>query len=261
VSWLTRQRRKRLAERPIPPEWLPIVEGSVPYYRLLTADERRELLGLTQIFVFEKQFEGVGGLEMTDAVRVAIASQACLLLLNRETDVYPALRSVIVYPEEYVAPVVDHHEDGTVSEGDDVRSGESWGRGAVVLSWDDVVFAASDEADGENIVLHEFAHQLDEETGDSDGLPALPDPTMHADWARVLGHEYETLVASVEGGREVFLDDYAAESPAEFFAVATEFFFEIPVGLRAEHPDLYEQLTLYYRQDPAARVERATGRE
>jgi Mlc titration factor MtfA (ptsG expression regulator) len=261
MFWLSKRRRRRLAERPVPPEWLPIIERNVPYFRLLSTEEQRELLGLLQIFLAEKHFEAVGDLDMTDEIRVTIGVQACLLLLGRETEIYPNLQSVVVYPGAYVAPDSYIEADGTVAEVSEVRDGESWARGAVALSWEDVLRGASNITDGENLVLHEFAHQLDEESGDADGAPVLPSSSMYAEWARVLGREYDRIVRDVERDRRTFLDEYAAESPAEFFAVATEFFFEKPVQLKSKHPELYEQLRAYYRQDPAARSPRvADGR-
>ncbi len=256
MSWFTRHRRKRLLESPIPERWSEILARNVSHVRFLSEDERLALLRLTQVFLEEKNFEGAGGFEVTDEVRVTIAAQACLLLLGRSADmceasVYPALQSVIVYPGEYVARLEEYQPDGTVYDGPEERYGESWAQGAVVLSWEDVRFGAADPAAGKNVVLHEFAHQLDEETGESNGVPLLPSPETYAEWARVMSREFEEFVRKVERNRRVLLDEYAAEDPAEFFAVATEFFFERPRALRARHPDLYTQLRVFYRQDPA----------
>jgi Mlc titration factor MtfA (ptsG expression regulator) len=245
------RRRKRLREVPFPPEWRAVVERNVPYYGCLPDAQRRELEGLIQIFVAEKSFEGAGGLTMTDEIRVTIAAQACMLLLGRETDIYPGLQAIIVYPHAYIAHAVRRQNDGTVFEGRQVRLGESWMQGALVLSWDDVVRGAADFHDGHNVVFHEFAHQLDAESGGTEGAPVLANRSMYVAWARVLGAEYESLVESVRRHRPSFLDQYGATNPAEFFAVATEFFFEKSAALRRLHPELYEQLRLFYRQDPA----------
>jgi Mlc titration factor MtfA (ptsG expression regulator) len=247
------RRRQRLRERAFPPEWRAFVETNVPYYGCLPPDEQRELEGLIQVFLDEKSFEGAGGLEMTDEIRVTIAAQACMLLLGRKTGMYPELQSIIVYPSAYVARAIQRQPDGTVFEGRQVRLGESWSRGALVLSWDDVLRGASDFHDGHNVVLHEFAHQLDDESGVADGAPLLPKPSMYLAWARVLGAEYRSLLESVERHRPTLLDEYAATNPAEFFAVATELFFERPDDFKALYPELYEQLRLFYEQDPAAR--------
>ncbi len=249
-----RRRRERLKRQPFPPAWLAIIERMVPYYHRLSAEDRKELLGLTQVFLAEKHFEGVG-LEITDEIRVTIAAQACVLLLHRDTDFYPTLLSIIVYPQEYYAQTKRRLPDGTVEEGVEARLGESWHRGEVVLSWSDVVRGAAVWQDGDNVVFHEFAHQLDDEWGSHDGAPALPRRDMLADWSRVFTAEYEQLVEDAQRHRPTVLRKYGATNPAEFFAVATEAFFEKPLALRLRHPELYGQLRLYYQQDPAAREE------
>lgn len=239
-------------QKPLPLDWLASIERNVPYYSYLTFKERRELQGLVQVFLDEKRFEGCGGLEISDEIRLTIAAQACILLLGRQTDFYPKLRSILVYPHAYVAPATNHHPDGTVSEGFQHRLGESWSQGNVVLSWADVLRRASSSCDGRNVVFHEFAHQLDGESGSCNGAPILPEPSMYADWARVLGADYDALVDAVEQGKTTLVDKYGATNPAEFFAVVTELFFEKPLELDAGHPELYGQLKLYYRQDPAS---------
>ncbi len=256
MSLFTRRRRRKLLESPTPAHWRQILDRNVPGLRALPEGQLETLLALTRVFLEEKNFEGAGGLEMTDEVRVTIAAQACLLLLGRSDDVcgarvYPALQSIVVYPDEYVAPLEEYQPDGTVYDGPEERSGESWSQGAVAISWADAMAGAADPADGDNVVLHEFAHQLDEETGESNGVPPLPSPGAHAEWARVMTREYDEFVRRVDRNKRVLLDEYAAEDPAEFFAVATEFFFEKPRALRSKHPDLYEQLSSFYHQDPA----------
>ena len=248
---LKRRRRRRLLTTPWPEPWRALVERELAYYRLLPAEDRRELEGLVQVFLAEKRFEGCGGLEITDEVRLLIAAQACLLLLHRPTDFFPTLRTVLVYPDFYVVRETVEEEDGTVCEGLDERHGESWGHGTLVLSWKDVRRDTKNIRDGWNVVLHEFAHQLDDEEGEADGAPALPDREAREEWARVLGAEYEALRERVERGRKPLIEEYAAESPAEFFAVVTEMFFEKAVFLRDRFPEVYEQLRRYYRQDPA----------
>lgn len=254
MSWLKTRRRRRFAGRPLPEEWRRIVRRNVPYALCLSGAEQLKLDELIQIFLLEKQFEGAGGLEMTDEIRVTIAAQACVLILGRPDEIYPLLQSVIVYPHAYVARSVSRRPDGTVSDDMQARLGESWSRGAVVLAWDDVLRSASDIHDGHNVVFHEFAHQLDADSGGSaNGAPRLPKRSMYVAWARVLGEDYESLTRDIRRHRPTFLDSYAGTSPAEFFAVAAEFFFEKPVALKARHPQLYEQLRLFYRQDPAVR--------
>jgi Mlc titration factor MtfA (ptsG expression regulator) len=249
---IKKRRRARLMRQPFPAEWLAIIGKMVPYYALLPPADQEELRGLVQVFLAEKHFEGCEGVEITDEIRVTIAAQACILLLHRETDIYPLLESILVYPTAYWAPVRRREPGGFISEDVEDRSGESWSIGALVLSWNDVVLDARDIHDGFNVVLHEFAHQLDDESGRADGAPLLPERSMYADWERVFGEEYDRLVENVERRRPTFLDPYAATDPAEFFAVATEYFFEKAGELKLFHPELYEQLRLYYRQDPAS---------
>lgn len=246
-----RRRRERLRATPLPDAWRAIVERNVALYRRLPEADRRELLGHVQVFLAEKHFEGCGGLELTDEIRVTIAAQACVLLLHRETDYYPECASILVYPHAYVAPVQEQ-TGWVVHEGTSARLGESWVRGVVVLSWDDVLAGAADVHDGHNVVLHEFAHQLDQEDGSGDGAPPLPRRSMYVAWARVLSGEYEALRADAAAGRPSVLDHYGATNPAEFFAVASECFFEKPQQMRAKHPELYDELREFYAQDPLA---------
>jgi Mlc titration factor MtfA (ptsG expression regulator) len=249
-GFIKRRRRQRLRSAPFPQGWLEIIKRNVRLYRHLPEADRRELQGLVQIFLAEKHFEGCGGLEMTDEVKVTIAASACLLLLHRETDIYPRLITILVYPSAYVAKT--RNPIGAYAlEGESINLGESWSSGVVVLSWDDVLAGASDLRDGQNVVLHEFAHQLDREDGWVDGAPPLERRSQYVTWARVLGAEYERLQRASRLGRSTVLDDYGATDPAEFFAVATECFFEKPHVLRKRHPELYEELRSFYRQDPA----------
>lgn len=248
---ITSSRRKRLRNQPFPPSWLRVLEANVPLYGRLPEPDRQELQGHIQVFVAEKNFEGGEGQALTDEVRVTIAAQACLLLLHRETDYFPGLSSIVVYPGEYLAPYREMDESGVVTEGTDRRSGESWEQGALVLSWEDVLAAGVDGEGAYNVVLHEFAHQLDAEDGVTDGAPLLLKRSSYRHWQRTLAEEYERLRTEAAQGRVTVLDPYGAESPAEFFAVATEAFFEKPQEMKAYHLALYEELTRYYRQDPA----------
>jgi len=228
-----------------------MIHRNVPYYSCLPPASQAELDGLIQVFLAEKSFEGAGGLVMTDEVRVTVAAQACILLLGREPHFYPSLDVIVVYPHAYVSRFSRRNPDGTVSDGPRVLLGESWKQGVLILSWDDVVGGARDIHDGHNVVFHEFAHQLDAETGVADGAPPLERNSMYVAWARALGAEYKELVRDLQRHVPTFLDPYGATNPAEFFAVATEFFFEKPRAMRAEHPELYEQLKTFYHQDPA----------
>jgi len=248
-------RRNEIKERPFPRDWLGFLAENMPYYARLSADDQAELLGHVQIFLDEKAFEGCGGLTMTDEIRVTIAAQACLLLLHRNTDYYPDLESILVYPSTYVVHQKRRAPGGVEIEGDEARLGESWTRGAVVLAWDSVLRGAADVSDGHNVVLHEFAHQLDQETGEANGTPELPPRSSYSAWIKVLGADYNALVAQVHELHKTDIDPYGTTSPAEFFAVVTETFFEKPKQLRRRHPALYEQLQLFYQQDPATRFD------
>lgn len=256
-GFLKKRRRDRIRGRPFPSDWRDLLRQRYPLYHRLPPADRRELEGHIQVFLAEKRFEGCGGQVITDEVRVLIAAQACLLLLHRETDCYPRLHSILVYPSSYVARTWHLEKDGwTITEGSQWRGGESWAHGTVVLAWDSA-FAGAVELDKDrNLVLHEFAHQLDEEDGRADGAPLLSGSNhwqihhRYQTWARVLNAEFQQLRQAAEDGRETVLDTYGAKNPAEFFAVATECFFEKPGRLRERHPALYAELKEFYRQDP-----------
>jgi Mlc titration factor MtfA (ptsG expression regulator) len=246
------RRRRRLAATPLPEAWWDIIDRRVPLVRWLHDDDRRRLGGILRVFLDEKRFEGCGGLEINDEIRVTIGAQAALLVLRRPGDFYPGLRSILVYPTAYRARVLDEDELGLVTDDDEVRQGEAWMEGSMVLSWEDALRGAMREDDGRNVVLHEFAHLLDGQWADMDGAPVLGDPAKYAEWARVLGREFERLVERVDRGGRSLIDPYGATHPAEFFAVATELFFERPHAMHRRHPDLYSQLADFYRQDPVA---------
>jgi len=250
-GFFKRRRRERLRSAPFPPAWLEIIEKNVPSYASLPEADRRELQGLVQVFLAEKHFEGCGGLELTDEITVTIAAQACRLLLHRETDIYPRLITILVYPTAYLARSVRSIGGPAVLEGEEVRLGEAWKSGVVVVSWDEVKATSLGLTYGRNLVLHEFAHQLDMEDGADDGTPRLERRGQYETWAKVLGEEYDRLRRDSALGRYTALDPYGATNPAEFFAVATECFFEKPGVLRKRHPELYEELKTFYRQDPA----------
>jgi Mlc titration factor MtfA (ptsG expression regulator) len=247
---IKRRRRKRLRAAPFPSEWHSLLHGNIALYRSLPEMDKSELRGHTQVFLAEKRFEGCGGLEVTDKIRLIIAAQACLLILRRDTDYYPRLRTVLIYPRAYLAPVSEPEEDQIVVDGSESRLGESLELGAIVLSWEDVL-ADAERLDGANLVLHEFAHQLDDEERGAAGVPLLDSHELYNSWVRVLGEEYRRLRKDSMAGRWTVLDEYGADDPAEFFAVATESFFERPRLLRHQHRELYEELRRYYRQDPA----------
>ncbi|NRA02645.1 MAG: zinc-dependent peptidase [Myxococcales bacterium] len=248
-----KRQRRRLRETPLRPEAVALLERNLPYLAALPPKDRRELQGLVQIFLAEKSFTGCGGLEITEEIRLTIAAQACMLLLRRKIDrVYPGLYSVLVYPSAYIARAPRLGAGGIMIEGRQVRLGESWDRGSLVLSWDDVQQGAADVHDGHNVVFHEFAHQLDQQAGGGPGAPELGSRSRYIAWARALGNEYEELTRAVYAHRNTLIDSYGATNPAEFFAVVTECFFEKGVQLRKRHPEVYQQLCGFYARDPAA---------
>ena len=245
-----KRRWRKLRQEPWPEVWRPLASRRAPLYGLLPDALRAQLEGLVQIFLAEKSFEGCGGLVIGDEIRLAIASQACLLQLRPDADLYPRLDTVLVYPGAFVTEH-SYEDEGLVTEITEEYLGESWDSGALVLSWADIVRDAENLGEGYNVVLHEFAHQLDEENHDADGTPLLPDAALAADWARVCGAAYAELCAEIERDIEPYFDPYAAEHPAEFFAVLTEEFFAGPHDLRTNKPDLYDVFSRFYHLDPA----------
>ena len=252
AGWLALRRRRaaRLFRQPIPATWRTILRRNVPLYHRVPADLRRSLYGLINIFLDEKRFVGCDGFPVTDEVRVTVAGNAVMLLLGRDNRRFQGFQTILVYPNTYVARETRY--DGLIEvQQDSVRSGESWPRGPVVLAWSDIMSQAHGWR-GRNVVIHEFAHKLDEENDIMDGLPVLRDRSHYADWAKVLGREYASLRRQASEGAASVLDPYGAVSPAEFFAVATEAFFETPEVMKEGLPDLYEQLGRFYKLDPAA---------
>jgi len=250
-GFLKQRRRQRLRAQSFPPAWRSIVTRNLPIFRRLPPEDQTELLGHVQVFLAEKHFEGCGGLELTDEIRVTIAAQACLLLLHRETDYYPQLITILVYPSGYTAYEARHLGGNIWEEGGQERLGHTARRlGAMVLAWDSAKRGAADPSDGRNLVLHEFAHQLDFEDFQTNGAPALATRAEYLAWSRVMSKGFEALRAADEAGMATVLDTYGAKDPAEFFAVVTEAFFERPRALRAKHPELYDQLARFFRQDP-----------
>lgn len=247
--YLTRWRKSELLARPFPASWQSILATRLPVYSFLSPQEQTRLQQLIKQFIADKQFYGCGGLVITDEIRVTIAAEACLLLLNKGGPIYPKLASVLVYPTGFLVEREQHQPDGTVASGEHSLLGESWSNGKVILSWDDVEKGAADFTDGHNVVLHEFAHQLDAESGSTNGAPPLRRNSYKA-WASVFTENFEDLRASSLRGHETVMDQYGATNPAEFFAVATETFFEKPRQLHNKYPDLYDELERYYQIDP-----------
>ncbi|MES2319442.1 MAG: M90 family metallopeptidase [Pseudomonadota bacterium] len=245
-------RLKRVLARPMAPAWQAILARNIPIYSCMSGDLQHQLHKLVQQFLHQKKFVGCNGLEVDDEMRLTIAGQACLLLLNRPTRVYPALHTILVYPSAFLVPRRQVDEAGVVSEERQDLLGESWGDGRVVLSWDHVQRGAHDWTDGQNVVLHEFAHQLDSESGSNNGAPYLGSATNYRNWSEVLSRDFANLRVDAMYRQHSVMDHYGATSPAEFFAVATETFFEKPWQMSERHGALFAELFKYYRVDPRA---------
>lgn len=237
-----------------PDAWITILEKNLPLYRQLPEALKSSLQRKLLIFLKGKNFEGCGGLELSDDIIITIAGQACILLMGKDDSepVYEKLKSILVYPGAYferkslIFPSLHEHEKKQV------RLGESWISGSIVLAWDAVQQGAWDIRDGQNVVLHEFAHQLDQADGTSDGAPILNDRANYISWAKVFSKAFAVHVERSGAGRYTLMDEYGATNPAEFFAVATETYFEKPRMLKYKHPDLYRELSSFYGLDPAS---------
>ena len=253
-AWLRRRRRRRLLAEPFPAAWNETLEKNFVHYAYLTAADQDRLRDLLRVFVAEKHWEGCDGLVMTDEIKVTIAAQACLLLLGMEHDYFSRVLTILVYRSSFHSQ--ERHSLGALELVDDdvSLSGLAHYRGVVVLVWKDVRRAGRRPHAGENVVWHEFAHQLDMLDRSVDGTPPLKSSDQRRRWKEIMTAEYNQLVADNESGRPTLLDEYGASNEAEFFAVATECFFDLPGPLRQEHPSLYSLLAEYYGQDPAERV-------
>jgi MtfA peptidase len=226
--------------------------AKLPFLQGLTESERTRLRETVILFLHRKSVHGAGGLALDDAMQLLIAVQACVPILNLDIDYYDGWVEVIVYPDEFV-PTIDYtDEDGVVHREREPHTGEAWLRGPVILSWVDV--APSD--DGVNVVIHEFAHKLDMLNGDANGCPPLHRGMSRGAWSKAFSDAFADFCRCVEADEEVAIDPYAAESPAEFFAVLSEAFFETPHAVLECYPAVYAQLKLFYRQHPAARLPR-----
>lgn len=250
-QYLRRVRREKLLKAPLDASYIAILQEHVTIYSQLPLTLREELHGHINVFLDKKQFIGNAAIEITDEIRVVVAGNACLLLLQGSQRRFIGFSSILIYPNAYVAHDVQH--DGlVVTEQPSVRAGESWVRGPVVLSWADVLKGSVNAEDGHNVVIHEFAHKLDEQSGHMNGLPVLRDASQRKAWGQVLSEEFDALHTRAKRGTNKVLDEYGTVSPAEFFAVASESFFEKPVQMEKRLPELYKQLQTFYNVDPAA---------
>lgn len=254
-DWWRRLSRAEVIAEPFPAQYRDLILRRVPCAQLLTEEELSKLEALVRIFNSEKTFEAAAGFTLTEEMRIVIAARACLLVVHRielDSPLYPDLQSVVVYPSGY--RVRRQRREGYVTiEHDEVRLGESWLHGLVVLSWDAVTSGSASPTDGHDVVLHEFAHQLDAEDGAMDGTPELDDLERYGVWSKVAGAEYAALLDDLEHHRKTTIDAYAATNAPEFFAVIVEQFFEKPTTLEKNHPELYAELSRFFRFDPAKR--------
>lgn len=258
MKWLNRFRRWRiqnlLRHSRIPQRlWERVVKDTLAQY-YLDQSELQKLRELASLFLHEKTINGAGGLDVDDYIRSVIAAEACLLILYLGLDYYDGWQEIIVYPDSFVISRSAQDETGVVQEQRVVLGGEAWGRGPVILAWADAWPGARPHGKGSNVILHEFAHKLDMLNGVANGMPPL-----HADmdiktWTKVFTRAYGDLQKQIIRHHRTRIDPYGAENPAEFFAVVSEEFFEVPVSLHDTHPELYGQLSLFYRQDPVKRL-------
>lgn len=253
LSWLRNRRRRAIREQPFPAAWDDLLRRNVRHAEWLDEYERQQLRDWIAVFLAEKSFEGCGGMEITDEVRVSIAGQAGILVLGFSEQHFDHLRSVLVYPGDYLVPRRAPLGGGGELEWHEVRLGETWSGGSVVLSWPRVVDGGRLRDGGaRSVVIHEFAHLIDMLDGEIDGMPPLEGDRRG--WAAGIADCRERFEWALEQGRSVALDDYAAEGPGEFFAVATECFFQDPHRLARSDGQLYDLLRIAWQQDPKARV-------
>jgi MtfA peptidase len=255
-SWLKKYRRRQLLATPFPADWLAHLNANVAFYAWLTDAEQDRLRNDLRVFVAEKNWEGCGGLTITDEIKVTVAAQACLLLLGIEHDYFSRVLSVLVYPTAYRDPQGFAGRNGLIDESNQGRLGEAWYRGPVVLAWDTVIKEGRDFTIGRNLVLHEFAHQLDFLDGLANGTPPLKNREQYVQWHGIMTAEYDKLIRDSAKGRATVLDRYGTTDPCEFFAMVRECFFTQPVQLQRRHPLLYRILREYYGQDMIERVGR-----
>lgn len=249
-----------LLKEPVPHEWADILRRNVALYGLIGKAERSRLQSILRIFIAEKNWEGCNGQEVDDEVKVTIAGNAAMMLLGMKHDYFSHIPSILVYPSGYQNPAERRAGVGMILESKSARLGEAWEHGPVVLAWDCVIEESRSLYAGRNVVIHEFAHQLDYLNGRADGVPRLGSKQQLARWHEVMLSEYEELVRDSQDGKATLLDEYGATNPAEFFAVASECFFENPVIMEKEHGQLYAVLQEYYRQDTAQRLSHKQAR-
>ena len=250
-AFLKKRRRHKLLSIPFPEHWQSLL-NEVIFYHHLSDTEQSRLRDSMRIFIAEKTWEGSRDLVVTEQMQVTVAAQACLLVLGMDDFFFDNVPTVLILPEDFVRTEKHGLGGDLYLEADSERIGEADHRGQVVLSWADVLYEARNPGQGANLVIHEFAHQLDMLNGEFNGVPLLPAGLKNR-WQSIMSREFARLARQAELGNEnTLLDTYGANNPAEFFAVVSECFFDLPVPLQSEHPKLYALLRDYFRQDPAS---------
>ncbi len=243
--WFKNRRRKKIIARPWPPIWSHYLKRNVRLSWGLNEAEIQQLREIVKIFIAEKNWEGLEGLEVTEEIQVTIASQAGLMLLGTPSFYFDNVRTILVFPKSFNREVTD---GGVVHQ--TRRAGEAWQGGPIILSWRDTLRGGRHEDDGHNVVIHEFAHALDGLDGEMAGQIIFDDPENSKRWETVVDQEFAKLCNARDRGASTLLDHYGATNKAEFFAVSTETFFERPQAFRQNHKELFELLSAYYRLDP-----------
>jgi Mlc titration factor MtfA (ptsG expression regulator) len=253
-SWWRNRQRKKLLSTPFPPAWESLLSTHCRYFARLTNDERQRLRNDVRLLVVEKRWEGCNGLAITEEIQVTIAAHAALMGLGFPELPFDRLLSILVYPDTFVARRNTQMSGGGWLESNEPRLGEAWYQGPVILVWREIREQCLDSPTGRNVIIHEFAHLLDMQDREVNGVPTLPDEQSYETWLEVTEKEFDRLQRQIRLGRRTLIDRYGATSRAEFFAVSSETFFEQPVRMQAELPRLYDVMKAYYGQDPAARA-------
>ena len=251
IAYLKRKRARKIMNQEFPEEWEVFLKKNLQLYEKLPKELQKRLQQLIHLIIATKEFEGCKGLEITDEIKVTIAGEAAVLILNKNIITpYPNLQTILVYPHAYFATSKQSVSGNLTLENlPSARLGESWQYGDVIVAWDHAKQGGRNMDDGHNVVFHEFSHQLDQETGSANGVPPMDSATFKT-WGSVLGHDYLELCKKKSKHKKDVIDSYGATNPAEFFAVATEAFFEKPHQLYKAHEKLFEELKLYYKIDP-----------
>lgn len=250
-SWLKKRRRQRILSEPVPASWLEVLETRLAPYRSFSEEQRARLADDLRIFIAEKDWEGCRGFELTDEIRVTVAAHACRMTLGLDIDYFRQVQSILIYPAGFRTPQQVSVLPGLALEGKSDVLGQAMYRGPVLLSWKEVLDDIDNAGSGKNLIYHEFAHKLDMLNGDADGVPPIDDADLLQRWLEMLPAELSRLRRAANSGRRTLLDPYGAENEAEFFAVASECFFDAPEKMQAQHAPLFGILTEIYRGVPA----------